>query len=143
VAHEAKAVMPYIKRHFPAISRVFYLSGTDVTLDIAAQLRAEGYDAGRAVVYNAIAASRFSDALLARFHDGKIRSVMFFSARTAEIYADLVHRHDLLKCQAGITAFCLSAAIAQHVRTIALHKIEWPEKTDTQALIDHVISSGP
>ncbi len=98
------------------------------------------YLAQRVVTYVAHAATGFSESAISAMQNGSLRAVLFFSARTAAIYAALVQKHGLEDVQKNIDALCLSGNIGKIAGALPFAAIRWPKKTNTQALLDEVIS---
>ena len=94
-----------------------YASGMDITCDAAAELRADGYDAVRIVVYDATPRSSLTEAAISAFQNNMLHSVVLMSTRTARIFGSLVAQHQLAERLSSVTAFVISQKVADAVDT--------------------------
>ncbi len=67
-------------------------------------------------VYKATAAKKFSDGLLDLLDRHIVSTVLFYSPRTAAVFAGLVEYYDRMDCFRTIKALCLSAPVVQSLR---------------------------
>ena len=64
----AQEILQYcLKKLQPESGKVLYLSGNNISLDIAEELRKNGFDAERIIAYEQIPATEFSDEFLKKF----------------------------------------------------------------------------
>jgi uroporphyrinogen-III synthase len=77
------------RRLDPARGRLLHVAGTAVAGDLAGELRGIGFTVERAVMYEAQAATALDPATAAALTDGGIDLALFFSPRTAAIFARL------------------------------------------------------
>jgi uroporphyrinogen-III synthase len=75
-----------------------------------AALRAAGFLIERCILYEARPASELSPAAAGALRDGKIGFALFFSPRTAAIFARLASTARIAECCATITALSISPA---------------------------------
>jgi uroporphyrinogen-III synthase len=94
----------------PAGGRVLHVSGRDVAGDLAGLLRAQGFAVERAVLYEARPAMALSAATTAALAAREVDFALFFSPRTAAIFARLVTQAGLAAAMAGVAAIALSRA---------------------------------
>lgn len=87
-----------------------YLSGKDIRCDFSQSLN--NSTVTRVVVYEAAAQNSLPDHAVHALSDNTVDGVLFFSPRTAEIFHQL-YPHAL----SDMTAFCLSAAVAEICET--------------------------
>lgn len=114
---DARALLALVRGRFqPGAGRLIHVSGADVAADIAAELAPEGYDVDRAVLYEARAADRLDPATVAALKAARLDAALFFSPRTAALFARLSHREGVADALSGIRACCLSAAVAAELR---------------------------
>ena len=127
----------------PDTGRLLHIAGSDVAGDLAGVLGEAGYQIDRVVLYKAVAqkldmASR--NALRARALDG----VLLFSPRTAHAFADQIRAAALQPTLTGVTAWCLSAAVAQALGDLVFKRIAIPEIPTQDALLRLIdITSEP
>lgn len=116
---DARAMLALVRQRFaPDGGRLLHVSGADVAADIAAELRPDGYDVVRAVLYEARAAGRLDPATVAALTAPRLDAALFFSPRTAALFARLSRREGVADAVAGVRACCLSAAVAAEVRAL-------------------------
>lgn len=122
---DARALLALVRARFaPGAGRLVHVSGADVAADIAAELAPDGYDVARAVLYEARAADRLDPATVLALKEARLDAALFFSPRTAALFARLSHREGVAGSVTGVRACCLSAAVAAEVRALpwaALH----------------------
>jgi uroporphyrinogen-III synthase len=83
-----------------------YLSGKDIRCDFAQALNNSAVT--RIVVYDAAAETTLQEDALHALQHGEVDGALFFSPRTAEIF-----HHLYPQTLSSMTAFCLSAAVAE------------------------------
>lgn len=79
-----------------------------------------GFGIDQRIVYSADAAKQFDAATLKALNDNALNGVVFYSARTAEIFNSLITASGQGGALKRLTAFCLSDAVAA-----ALDKASW------------------
>lgn len=99
--------------HDPASGPLLHLSGRHRAGDLVGELQALGLEATGVRVYEAVAASRLSVRICDLIRAGKIAVVLFFSPRSAETFLSLVRDNGLGDALPGMTALCLSDAVAE------------------------------
>jgi uroporphyrinogen-III synthase len=109
---EASALPALATAVLPAGARIVHLSGAEVAVDLVPPLRARGFDCRREIVYKAMTAAHFSDALQQMLREQRLEGVLLMSPRTAEAWAENVERAGLGAEVRRIVHFCLSARVA-------------------------------
>jgi uroporphyrinogen-III synthase len=87
----------------PERGRLLHVAGTVVAGDLAGELRARGFAVDRAVLYQARPAAALSPATTAALRAGLVGAALFFSPRTAALFARLASL-------AGVAPMCRAAA---------------------------------
>ena len=104
----------------PAKGSLLYAAGTDTAGDLAGALARSGFSVRRSVLYEAIAAPALPQPLRAALAAHAIDAALFFSPRSAEIFASLVMRAGLPpSCCQRLIACCISSAVADRLGTLA------------------------
>jgi uroporphyrinogen-III synthase len=98
------------RRLDPAGGRLLHVAGTSVAGDLAGALRAAGFSVERAVMYEARAAAAFDRATATALTDGGIDLALFFSPRTATIFARLAIAAEIADRLRRVTALSISPA---------------------------------
>ena len=102
-------------------------------------LQAKGFEVLRRDVYAAVAVDRVSEELrasLAASGKGAVEAVLFYSARTALTFKQLVCAHSLETSCRGLTACCLSDAVANALEGLVFRKISIAKRKHQHALLD-------
>jgi len=127
----------------PANGALLHAAGSAVAGDLAGQLKKDGFDVRRAVLYTAEPAAALSPLVAAALKARQIDIVVFFSARSAETFVRLVRAAGLAPSMSKTVALGLSAQVneaaiglpwammeaarqpqeADVIRAIARHKI--------------------
>lgn len=105
------AVIPMIRQHIPASSRILYLRGEHIQHDIKTIL--PEYQIEEKITYEAKAIGRIDDNILNAF--ANIDILTLFSARSGMILKDLLSKHHLLTHLQSIKLLCLSHAVLESV----------------------------
>jgi len=98
------------RRLRPADGKLLHAAGSDVAGDLAALLGAAGFTVERAVLYEARAAEALTPATAQAIDDGGIDLALFFSPRTAGIFARLVKAAGVAGGLASTVAVSISRA---------------------------------
>jgi len=96
---------------------ILYLTGKVRSGDLAADLRSHGFSVERVELYEAVAATRFPPHAAEAIRSGKADAVVLYSARTADIWLQLVKQSKLQAEAAKLTHLCLSQAVAEKIRS--------------------------
>ncbi|GAA0571946.1 uroporphyrinogen-III synthase [Caenispirillum bisanense] len=116
-----------------------HAAGTEVAGDLGGELAQAGFSVRRERLYDtrpAVALSRETRDLLAT---GGIHAALFYSPRTAAIFADLAQRADLADACRGVHAYCLSQAVARELAAVpfgAVRIAAEPSQESLLALLD-------
>lgn len=102
----------------PAAGALLHVAGSHVAGDLAARLDGAGFGYRRAVLYQARAAEMFSAEAVGALTGGTIDGALFFSPRTAATFVTLSREARLDGACEGMTAFCLSPAVAARIRDL-------------------------
>ncbi len=102
----------------PQDGALLYLSGQEVSQEVAVQLCRHGYDARRIPVYAAEPASSLSPATASLLRRGQFFGVILMSVRTAATFRSLVAVSDLEEACGNMLVFCLSDKIYDAVRAL-------------------------
>ncbi len=123
--------------------RLLHVAGTIVAGDLAGALRADGFAVARAVLYEARPAARLScetvRALAARIVD----FALFFSPRTAAIFAQLADRAGIAAAMGSIAAISISAAADAALAPLPFrerHIAARPDQPSLLAALDQMLA---
>ena len=121
----------------PAGGPLFHAAGSVVAGDLKAMLEARGFEVVRLALYEA-QKQALPEAALEALKAGQIDGVLLFSPRTAGQFALLVREAGIDSALGGVTAFCLSAAVARELDGLsfgAVHVAAEPSLKSLMALI--------
>lgn len=123
----------------PASGALLHIAGTAVAGDLGKLLAADGFTVRRAVIYEARTASQLTAETRQLLARGKIDGVVLFSPRTAAIFAELVGAAGLAAACAGVTAFCLSWAVAAVIETMGWRQVRVAARPNQLALVNMIV----
>ena len=107
----------------PSAGALLYPAPREGAYDLAGVLAAKGFSIRRIEAYRTIAATSLDDSVRAALRDRRLDGALFFSRRTAAIFAELVRAADLGAALAGMTMFVLSEAVAGPLRGLGPGRI--------------------
>ncbi|MEM9473090.1 MAG: uroporphyrinogen-III synthase [Pseudomonadota bacterium] len=124
----------------PEAAPILYLTGKVRSGDLAADLHSDGFSVQRVELYEAVAATQFPARAKQVVGTGKADGVLLYSARTADIWLQLVGQSDLQAEAAKLTHFCLSQAVAERVRSGLGRKVSIviPGNPDDDSMLDAI-----
>ncbi|OWJ61452.1 uroporphyrinogen-III synthase, partial [Inquilinus limosus] len=119
----------------PAAGVLLHPSGEEVARDLPALLAPAGFTVRRIVLYRARPAAALPSAAAAALADPGLAGVVFFSPRTAKVFATLAARVELTHRLAGLTAVCLSPAVAQALDPSPWRAVRIADRPDSPSLL--------
>ncbi len=96
----------------PAAGALLHGAGLHLAGDLRASLEAEGFEVRQVAIYEAEAADHLPGPAVEALKGDTLDGVMFFSARSAEIFANLAEAAGVTGNLARLTALCLSKDVA-------------------------------
>jgi len=120
----------------PNKGALLHPTGTVTAGDLKATLEPFGFTVRKEALYEARAADALSGALAAELGSGLITAAMFFSPRTAGLFATLVGNAALAPACRGIVAIALSEAVANALAPLAFQRLVVAAKPATDAMLD-------
>jgi len=118
----------------PSDGPLVHLAGETVAFDLKSALRLKGFTVKQPVLYRAVAAPALSEEAISRIKSGALDGVILMSPRTAAIFADLVRRQGAVTQASRLICYCLSAAVAQAVRSLGATTIVAVEPREEELL---------
>ncbi len=104
----------------PDKGALLHARGADVAGDLADTLEAAEFELRTAELYRAVPADALGDETRRALAEGTLDIALFYSPRTAQIFAGLVRDAQLGDALSPVTAICLSPAVAD-----ALAGLDW------------------
>lgn len=109
-----------IARGDPSAGPLLYARGRDVTGNLGERLGRAGFTVCEVVVYTAPASRRLSSETRQGLIDRSIDGVILMSPRAAETFARLAGLENGPDMVAGVTAYCLSPAVAERLGDLGM-----------------------
>lgn len=127
----------------PTAGRLLHVAGSAVAGDLVGMLRADGFAVERAVLYEARPVAGLSAACVRALVDGIVDFALFFSPRTAAIFARLANRAGIAEAMGLVTAVSLSAAADEGLGGLGFrerHIARSPDRPSLLAALDRVLA---
>jgi len=115
--------------------RLLHVAGSDVAGDLAGRLCDAGFAVDRLVLYEARPAARLSTPTVAALRNGFVDFALFFSPRTAAVFARLAEQSGVSAALRTVTAVSISAAADRGLGDLALGGRIIAETPDQQGLL--------
>jgi len=119
----------------PEVGRLLHAAGSLVAGDLTGALRARGFRVDRAVLYEARPVTALSAATVRALAAGIVDFALFFSPRTAAIFARLADQAGLADAMRCITAISISAAADAALDPLRFRARLIAERPDQPALL--------
>lgn len=123
------------KRFAPGGGPLLHVAGSAVAGDLKGDLERRGFSVTRVVLYEAKMATALPDAAAAALKAGGVGGALFHSPRTAGTFAILLRKTQAEASLAGITAYCLSQAVADELAGLPFAAIRVAGTPDQPALL--------
>jgi len=127
----------------PDAGPLLHIAGSEVAGDLAGELRRDGFVVDRAVLYEARPAAGLSAATVRAVAGGIIDFALFFSPRTAAIFARLADHAGLAAALRQVSAVSISAAADHALEGIAFRGrciAATPDQQGLLAALDHLLA---
>jgi uroporphyrinogen-III synthase len=133
-------------RLHPQNGQLLHVAGDAVAGDLVGALRGRGFSIERSVLYEARPVAALSPASVSTLRSGAIGFALFFSPRTAAVFARLAGSACVARCCGTITAVSISPAADAALADVPWLKRRIAERPTQAALldmIDRVLSERP
>jgi uroporphyrinogen-III synthase len=117
----------------PQGGALLHAAGAQTKGNLAAELTREGFVVPTVTLYDAIAATKFSPEIKTIMADDAIDAALFYSPRTATIFASLAQQSHL-RCD-GIVALCISHAASDALNALAFRRVHVAVRPNQEALL--------
>ncbi len=122
----------------PAGGRLLHVAGSVVAGDLAGELRARGFAVERSVLYEARPVSRLSAPTVRALAAGIVDFALFFSPRTAAIFARLVDGALIAEAMRFVSAISISAAADAALQPLCFRDRQIADRPDQPGLLDRL-----
>jgi uroporphyrinogen-III synthase len=136
VSDLAKLVQRKLSRSGGAL---IHVAGTETAGNLARDLLRGGFKYRRDVLYKAVAAQFLHPNTILTLINKKIQGVLLYSPRTAQIFCQCVLAELDENMLSGVTAYCLSAAVADKARVLKWQAVVIAS-SPTQSELIHVVA---
>ncbi len=116
--------------------RLFHLSGADISHNFGDT----GCRIDRHIIYRAVPAGSLPEETLRGLDEGRFFAALFFSARTARIFAELTDFYGRTSCLQAINALCLGDKVLESVQQSDWRNVQVAQHPDVPSMIDSLIS---
>lgn len=119
-------------------------SGEAVAGNLAGSLAQAGFVVRREVLYRARAVETFGPALAAELAAARLRLALFFSPRTAAVFARLALRSGVEESCRSVHACVLSEAVGRALEGVAWREVRVAGRPDHEAMmaeVDHILET--
>jgi|GEM_PF-434105 len=138
---DAKSLIPIIlDNQKPSQGLVTYLSGLDITEDIAEILQKHKFQATRLIVYQAKPTNVLPRNIRLSFQQKDIAAVVFMSFRTALHFTKLLQGAGLSDYLSHIDAVCMSSRVAEGLKPELWKKVHISEKPSLPSLYSQIFT---
>jgi len=120
----------------PSAGPLLHPSGSVTAGDLQAALAPFGFTVRRELIYEARAEESLSGALTAELSAGMVDGALFFSPRTASLFATLVAAADLTAACERMTAFALSDAVTKPLLSLPFRQVRVAPHPTAEALLE-------
>ena len=130
------------ERVSPKAGALVHVAGTEVAGDLSGSLSRLGYRVERAVLYRTQKADGLSDQTRGALAQGAVSAALFYSPRTAQLFADLAQAAKIHDEFNRSWAFALSPAVAQKLSSLPWRRIvsaAHPTQDDLFAALDRTM----
>lgn len=127
----ADAVPDWVR---PDAGALLHAAGEEGSGWLAPTLTGRGFQVRRELLYRVDAAAGLPPSAIHAFEQGAVGAALFFSPRSARVFADCVARAGL--SMAGVIAVCISAGTASALADLAFAEVRVAHAPNQAALLD-------
>jgi uroporphyrinogen-III synthase len=127
----------------PDAGRLLHVAGSDVAGDLAGMLHEDGFAVDRVVLYEARPVPGLSAPTVAALQAGLIDFALFFSPRTAAVFARLAERAGVGAALRTVTGVSISAAADRGLGDLAFRDrqvADTPDQNGLLVVLDRVLA---
>ena len=119
----------------PQGGALLHASGAETRGHLADILSARGFSVRSEVLYDAVAATALPPEARTELVKGTVDAALFFSPRTARIFADIAAREKLTDTCRTLDAVCISEATASELRALSFREVRVATAPNQDALL--------
>ena len=122
-------------------SNVLYIRGKDITCNLKKILVNNIKNFQEVILYRTVDRKRFSNSCYNLLLQDKIDGILFYSPRTADIFIELIKKHNIEEKTKNITIYVMSNKIAEIAKKVSWKNIKITNKPTNQSLMSLISSS--
>lgn len=119
----------------PGAGPLLWPSGADIAVDLVAALGEVGITVDRRILYRSHAATAFQPETLEELRAGRIACALFYSPKTAAIFAGLIRDAGAEADLRAVRALCLSTAVAEKLEGLPFARLKVAPEPSEDALL--------
>jgi uroporphyrinogen-III synthase len=131
-----------IARVNPARGTLLHVAGTISAGDLAGRLAAAGFVYRRTVLYRMEPAQALSQTAQRALASGALSAAAFYSPRTGAIFSALIAAHALEPACQPLSAYCLSAAVADRIAHLCWARTVLADRPDQSAMLAAILAGA-
>lgn len=131
-----------VRASVPSGARLLYAAGRDRKVEPARSLVDAGYDLQVWDCYEAVAARSLPQEAREALRSGQAEVILHYSRRSAALVASLIREAGLGEAVAGTVHLCLSADVAQGLRSLVGIRILIAQRPDEESLLALLARAG-
>jgi uroporphyrinogen-III synthase len=120
----------------PKDGMLVHVAGAEAQGRLAALLSAAGFKVRTEVLYDVPAVAELPAAARDAIAAGAVDAVLLFSARSAQVFVDSIHKAGLAGACANIIAVCISEAAAKPLAAMVFREVRTAPKPNQASLLD-------
>ena len=129
-------LLDYVQANFPKDGgRFLHLAGESISKNLKNMLCEEGYEAERINLYEAEKLEEISSDTQKLLAEGKVDSVVFYSARAATSFIKAINNNKLNQSVKSVNAVCLSHRISDSLPQNLFKEILVTKEMDNDSLV--------
>lgn len=111
---DVEALQKLIMREEKTTQKIWHLAAKETAGDLQGALHSHGfYNVEKVALYETKATEALPQEFCQELKQGMIKGVLLYSPKTAQIFMDLMKKHEL--ADLNLTAFCLSQNVAEKI----------------------------
>ena len=132
-------IISYLK-HYNG-NNVLYIRGKEITCNLKDMFINRIKNFQEIILYNTIDRKYFSKSCHNLLLKNKISGILFYSSRTADIFIELIKKHNMEDKVGSIIIYAMSHKIAEAAKKVRWKNIKIPDKPTNQSLLSLISSS--
>ena len=137
--NNVNGIISYLK-HYNG-NNVLYIRGKEITCNLKNMFINRIKNFQEVIVYNTIDRKYFSKNCYNLLLQDKISAILFYSSRTADIFIELIKKHNMEHKAASIIIYVISNKVAETAKKVCWKNIKISDNPTNQSLLSLIASS--